>query len=470
MGKITSKNKEIEKMLCPMCNKEFPSKTSFKDFNKHIKVCAKDKITSNATADVYSPEEDKKNNEIIFKRMENYIQQPKNKVSEKNKIDFELKKKEMKDYIKSNKISWEEGCDFLKIDRRNILKDSMEGIKKINLKKEMKIEFVGEVSLDAGGILREWFTGMFRSLESKQLNLFIASESLDFSYIINPFLDDTNLNKEYFEFIGKLLGKALYENITVNLCFNKLIYKLILHEEITFNDLLTIDNEFYSSYKNLKDMNLEEDAIKDLGLTYSIEQKELNGNIHSFEIIKGGNEIQVLNLDDYINKRINFICSQINIFCEVIRNSLSTMVPISILEKFTSDELELLFNGKPFIDIEEWKENTEYGNGYNQFTNTIKWFWEVMSDLNQTQLSNFLLFSTGSGRVPLGGFAELESNRGNISKYKINCVEYVPDIKNFIKAHTCFNRIDLPKFPNKQLVKDAVEFIANCQLFGFGIE
>ena len=90
-----------------------------------------------------------------------------------------------------------------------------------------------------------------------------------------------------------------------------------------------------------------------------------------------------------------------------------------------------------------------------------------MSDLNQTQLSNFLLFSTGSGRVPLGGFAELESNRGNISKYKINCVEYVPDIKNFIKAHTCFNRIDLPKFPNKQLVIDAVGFIANCQLFGF---
>jgi E3 ubiquitin-protein ligase HUWE1 len=146
------------------------------------------------------------------------------------------------------------------------------------------------------------------------------------------------------------------------------------------------------------------------------------------------------------------------------------MVPISILEKFTSDELELLFNGKPFIDIEEWKENTEYGNGCNQFTNTIKWFWEVMSDLNQTQLSNFLLFSTGSGRVPLGGFAELESNRGNITKYKINSVDYVPGVKNFIKAHTCFNRIDLPKFPEKKLVMDAVDFIANSQLFGFGIE
>ncbi len=44
---------------------------------------------------------------------------------------------------------------------------------------------------------------MFNSLKSKQLNLFVASENLDFSYIINPFLDDTNLNKEYFELFGK---------------------------------------------------------------------------------------------------------------------------------------------------------------------------------------------------------------------------------------------------------------------------
>ncbi len=470
MGSKSSKSQNLENIICPECSKVFPSTTTFKDFNKHLKECAKEKITSNAPADVYSPDEDKKNNEIIFQRMEKYIKEPKKKLSEKNKIDFELKKKELKEYIKKNKISWEEGSDILKINRRNILKDSMEGIKSLDLKKEIKIEFIGEVSLDAGGILREWFTGMFTSLESKQLNLFVASESLDFSYIINPFLDDTNLNKEYFEFIGKLIGKALYDNITVNLCFNKLIYKLILHEEITFDDLLTIDNPFYSSFKNLKDMNLKEEGTSDLGLTYSIEQNESNGNIHSFELIQGGKEKKVSNIDDYINKRINFICCQINIFCEKIRESLSEMIPLEIIEKFTSDELELIINGKPFIDIEEWKENTEYGIGYNQYSSTIKWFWEIMENLNQQQLSNFLLFSTGSGRVPLGGFAELESNRGTITKYKINSVDYVPGVKNYIKAHTCFNRIDLPKFPNKQLVIDAVGFIANCQLFGFGIE
>ena len=471
MGTKQNKNKESEKMVCPICRTEFSLGTSFKVFNQHLKICAKDKITSNATADVYNPDEDSKNNKIILNRMKEYFNQKKSKVSDKNKIDFEIKKSELKEYIKKNKISWEIGSEKLEITKRNnILIDSMRQFKTIDLKKEMKIDFIGEVSLDAGGILREWFTGMFQNLESKQLNLFIVSDSLDISYIINPFLEDTKLNKEYFEFIGKLFAKALFDNITVNVCFNKLIYKLILHEEVTFNDLLTIDNQFYSSIKNLKDMNLNGDSLKELGLTYTIEQNEKNGNVHSFELIEGGKEKEVTNLDDYINKRIAFISSQISIFCEEIRKSFSTMIPLNILEKFTADELELLINGRPYIDIEEWKDNTEYGTGYNKYNITIKYFWEVMENLSQKQLSNFLLFSTGSGRVPLNGFAELESNRGNISKYKINAVEYIPGVKNFIKAHTCFNRIDLPKFTDKKLVKDAVEFVANMEIFGFGIE
>jgi len=47
--------------------------------------------------------------------------------------------------------------------------------------------------------------------------------------------------KDYFRLIGKLISKALLENITINLCFNKLIYKIILSEKITFEDLIFIN-------------------------------------------------------------------------------------------------------------------------------------------------------------------------------------------------------------------------------------
>jgi hypothetical protein len=48
-------------------------------------------------------------------------------------------------------------------------------------------------------------------------------------------------NIQYFSFLGQLIAKALIDNITINLCLNKIFYKLILNEEITYNDLIFID-------------------------------------------------------------------------------------------------------------------------------------------------------------------------------------------------------------------------------------
>ena len=318
----------------------------------------------------------------------------------------------------------------------------MKQIKKVDLYKELKINFVGEVSYDAGGILREWFTVLFQNLEGEKLNLFNISESQEFSYIINPFLQNTTKNLEFFH--------------------------LILDEEVTFDDLVFIDTPLYNSLQNLK--NAKYENLKELELFYSIEQNDKNGNIHSFNLIKNGNEIPIKSIDDYIKKRIEFMISQIEIFCNAIKASLYNIIPKEEVQKLNSDELELIINGKPFIDIEEWKLFTEYKEPYNKNNKVIIWFWEIMNTLNQNQLSNFLQFSTGTARVPIGGFAELESNRGNISRFTIVQIPFIEKNINYIKAHTCFNRIELPNFPNKNLLQDAVLFIANCEILGFGID
>lgn len=54
-------------------------------------------------------------------------------------------------------------------------------------------------------------------------------------------LEVTDKVKNYFGLIGKLIAKALLENITINLCFNKLIYKILLNEKVTFDDLIFIN-------------------------------------------------------------------------------------------------------------------------------------------------------------------------------------------------------------------------------------
>ena len=113
--------------------------------------------------------------------------------------------------------------------------------------------------------------------------------------------------------------------------------------------------------------------------------------------------------------------------------------------------------------------NTKYKD-YQDYDNVIINFWDIISELSQEDLSNFLLFCTGSSRVPIGGFKSLESNRGQISNFEIVKTEYYEGKKNFLRAHTCFNRLDLPNFPNKETLNEAIKFALENEVLGFGIE
>ena len=456
-----------EQLKCPFCNKIFISTTTIQEFNIHIKNCGLTSTQIEKACELFPPSLDIELNAKIFINSKKYIIL--NNLLPLKQKSFEEKISKLKSEIKGKKISWEEGCCQLNLTRNNLLKDSMSQIKNINLKKELKINFKGEVSYDAGGIMREWFTTVFQTLEADKLKLFIVSDSNEFSYSINPFLSHNKENFEYFAFIGKLIAKALFDNITVNICFNKLIYKMILQEEINFKDLLFIDYSLYTSLKNLKEVDLSKNN-NNLDIYYSIEMKDVYNHIHFLELTNNGSKIPLTNIDDYISKRINFMIGIYEPFIKVIRDNIYTYFSREVITSFTSDEFELLLNGRPFIDIEEWKIFTEYKEPYNANHYIIKWFWEILKDLSQKELSNLLLFSTGSGRVPLGGFSVLESNRGNIARFTIEKLPYQKGSKNFIKAHTCFNRIDIPLYKNKEEMVEMIKFVVNQEIFGFGIE
>ena len=421
---INPKNSIIEQISCPFCKKEFNCTTSIKEFNIHIKRCGVKFIQVNKACELFPTSLDYELNKLIYENSEKY--EVINK--DKSKDNFDMKIENLKKAINSVKISWQDGFCQLDLNRNNLLNESMNQIKKVDLHKELKINFIGEVSYDAGGIMREWFTTIFQTLEGEKLKLFVVSDTNEFSYIINPFLSHTEENFEFFRFIGMLIVKALFDNITVNICFNKLIYKMILQEEITFNDLVFIDNPLYTSLKNLKETNLfdnpkeNESVIKELEMYYSLEIKDIYNHMHSLELQPKGREIHVLDINDFITKRIKFMIGIYEPFIKIIRNTIYNYFPKDVINNFTSDEFELLLNGRPYIDVEEWKIFTEYKEPYNVNHFIIIWFWEIVSQLSQKELSNLLLFSTGSGRVPLGGFAVLESNRGNIAKFTIESI------------------------------------------------
>ena len=461
---IFKPHKEFDEVKCPYCQKIFDAyKTT--EFNQHMKKCISFKSKKYIQCNLYPTSLDYSLNKLIWK---NILEYEKNETNNFIDIRIEDKINELKMAIMEKKLENEDTTRIC-LNRETLLNDTLNKIEKVDFYKDWKISFSGELSIDSGGIIREFFTKIFEILEGEELKLFIVSESSDFSYILNPFLMQDTENFKYCKLIGLLLAKAIAQNITINICFNKLIYKMILCEKVEFEDLIFIDSQLYKSLKNLKesDMNI---SIKELGLDYSIEMKDCNNHLHSFELIENGRNINVEDLDDLIQKKINFLIDIYEPFIKQMRESFYKYIPRDKIKCLNSNELELLLNGRPFIDIEEWKSFTEYKEPYNENHMVIKWFWEILSELSQKELSNLLLFSTGSSRVPLGGFADLESNSGYLSRFTIDYVVYNYKVKNFIKAHTCFNRIDLPCFTKKEDLENAIKFVSENQIWGFGME
>ena len=303
--------------------------------------------------------------------------------------------------------------------------------------------------------------------------LFERSDTEEVSYLIKNNIKGNDDTLKKYNFIGKVLAKALLENLTVNCCFNKVIYQLILGEKIEFKDLIFIDKQLYNSINNLLKMKEEDegDNIAFCEIYFFCQYKDDKGNLCYHDLIENGNDILVTkdNLNLYIQKRIEYIKKSQLIGVNEIIKGINSIFDVNYLKIFSSDQLSLLINGTPFIDVDDWRLNTQYKN-YNDYDNVIINFWEIISNLSQEDLSNFLLFCTGSSRVPIGGFKSLESNRGQISKFEIVKIEYRKGAKNFLRVHTCFNRLDLPEYPDKYSLNQAIKFALENQVLGYGIE
>lgn len=110
-----------------------------------------------------------------------------------------------------------------------MIQDSMKHFLDLkDLRKEIKITFVNELSKDAGGLSREFFNSLMKEMLNQNLGLFTVASTPEFSYKVNEDSLYIDNHRTLFFFFGKVLGKALFDNIPVNVCLNKSIFKTLL--------------------------------------------------------------------------------------------------------------------------------------------------------------------------------------------------------------------------------------------------
>ena len=468
--KINTYNNKNETKKCPHCGISYNYTTQYfiNQYNSHVFNCGQLRNNNNNNQNI---------NPLpplnLTNSLNSFLNEGKKELPRGKKDGtFEEKVDYLRYDISKKKIDFTDGCENLFISRENALENSIVQFEILNPFKELKIIFIGEESSDAGGLIREWLTILFKEIMDPKSGLFERSDTDEVSYLIKHTIKKTEENLKKYFFIGKVLAKAMLENLTVNCCFNKIIYQLILGEKIEFKDLIFIDKQLYNSMKNL--INMKEECGDNIALCeiyFSYQYKDDNGDLCFQDLIENGNDILVTkdNFDLYIQKRIELYTKSQLIGVNEIIKGINSIFSVDYLKIFTSDQLGLLINGTPFIDVDDWRLNTQYKN-YNDYDNVIINFWDIISNLTEEELSNFLLFCTGSSRVPIGGFKSLESNRGQISKFEIVKIDYVSGAKNFLRVHTCFNRLDLPEFPDKETLNEAIKFALENQVLGYGIE
>ena len=389
------------------------------------------------------------------------------------------------DYIKNNIIN--ENCKndnpVLIINRKNILEESFNQFmttKELNLKEPIKIHFVDEVAHDAGGVYREWYTSLYKEFFLEKNKFFIENNNnsiIKGTYLIYPKYN--NMNLDYYEFFGKLGAKALIDNLNISQILNRVVIKYLLKEKIELFDIQFYDLDLYNSLNSIyENDNIDSNEnLKDLKFVWNI--KDENGNYNEIELIQNGSNIN-LNNDNknlFIEKVIYYeTLYKYEEQIERIRKGFCDLLGNKICKIFKPEDFIFMISGQNEIDLEDWKKNTIYKGYYNENHQTIKLFWEILSELSKDELFNFYHFCTSSIHVPIDGFNSLKGVNNKIQKFtiepKLSLILNEDNNNDFklIEVKTCFNRILLPEYSNKNEMKKAFDIILGNDTSFFGLE
>ncbi|XP_054875247.1 E3 ubiquitin-protein ligase NEDD4-like isoform X7 [Amphiprion ocellaris] len=352
----------------------------------------------------------------------------------------------------------------MKLHRNNIFEESYRRIMSLKrpdvLKARLWIEFESEKGLDYGGVAREWFFLLSKEMFNPYYGLFEYSATDNYTLQINPnsgLCNEDHLS--YFKFIGRVAGMAVFHGKLLDGFFIRPFYKMMLGKQISLKDMESVDSEYYNSLKWI----LENDPTE-LDLRFCIDEDNF-GQTYQVDLKPSGSDMVVTNENkkEYIDlviqwRFVNRVQKQMNAFLE----GFTELILIDLIKIFDENELELLMCGLGDVDVNDWRQHTVYKNGYCPNHPVIQWFWKVVLLMDAEKRIRLLQFVTGTSRVPMNGFAELYGSNGP----QLFTIEQWGTPDKLPRAHTCFNRLDLPTYESfEDLREKLLMAVENAQGF-----
>ncbi|KAL8921558.1 MAG: hypothetical protein Q9208_005712 [Pyrenodesmia sp. 3 TL-2023] len=392
-----------------------------------------------------------------------------------------------------------------RVHRESIFDDAFDQLYKLNegLKEPIQISFVDkfgttEEGIDGGGVTKEFLTSVTSEAFNSMSGLDMFVENDQHLLYPNPtaveerkellrqagepensqyYRDSVRDLLQRFEFMGRIIGKCLYEGILVDIHFAPFF---LLKWSLTggphsatresayranLNDLRDLDEALYQGLLQLK--NYQADEIDSLALAFEITDTlfpaERPSSYHpsqppiprTVELRPGGSNIPVTSANRLVY--ISYVArhrlsvqpfQQTSAFLK----GLGQIIAPAWLSMFNQHELQTLVSGSASaIDMADLRRNTHYGGLYVIGDDgiehpTIQLFWKTVEDFADEDKKALLKFVTSTPRAPLLGFSNLNP--------KFSIRDSSNDQSRLPTTSTCINLLKLPVYKDAKTLRE----------------
>jgi ubiquitin-protein ligase E3 C len=372
------------------------------------------------------------------------------------------------------------------------------------LKEPIQITFMDkfgqqEAGIDGGGVTKEFLTSvtseaftpsnsldLFKENEQRLLypNPTAVEEQKELLRQVGIFPRTLEYNKKMselmqrYEFLGRIVGKCLYEGILVDINFAPFF---LLKWALTggdgaapresgyranLNDLRDIDQDLYKGLIQLKNYpgNVQEDLSLDFTIadTFVVDHVTGEEQVITKDLRPDGANVPVTNENRLVyisyvarHRLVTQPYAQTNAFLK----GLSSIISPSWLSMFNQTELQTLISGtSSSISVADLRKNTAYGGVYVIGDDglehpTVQIFWSVMESLEDEDRRKVLKFVTSTPRAPLLGFGSLNP--------RFSIRDSSDDESRLPSTSTCVNLLKLPRYKKESTLREKLLYAVN---------
>lgn len=376
----------------------------------------------------------------------------------------------------------------LRVRRDCLVDDSLRAVSEVvgagqeEIKKGLRIDFIGEEGVDAGGLRKEWFLLLVRDIFDPQHGLFVYDDDSRYCYF-NPYCFETS---DQFFLVGVLLGLAIYNSTILDIALPPFAFKKLLAAapstpnnvprstlHLTLDDLADYRPSLAHGLRQL--LAYEGDVESTFSLDFVVDTDRY-GQVVRVPLCPNGENKPITNANrrEYVDLYVHYLLdTAVMRQFEPFKRGFYTVCGGNALSLFRAEEIELLVRGSDErLNVESLKGVAAYGdwgdpnhtstsgggggngnranitNGVNSNTKSdpaeteqvIQWFWSFLDRLDPASQRKVLGFITGSDRIPALGATHLT----------IRLVCLGEDCDRFPVARTCFNALCLYRYRTRE--------------------